>query len=78
MEGVAQEQYQLPEGPVIMSPDRLLTAIHREVIMRKPEEFKMACLKDIQRLFSPRKPTEKNDMKNFLFLFESAEQFGTE
>jgi LNS2 (Lipin/Ned1/Smp2) len=51
LEGIAQERFQLPEGPVIMSPDRLLAAIHREMIMRKPEEFKMAVLKDIQRLF---------------------------
>ncbi|CAO3598385.1 unnamed protein product [Absidia cylindrospora] len=48
---VAQGKYQLPDGPVIMSPDRLFTSFHREVIMRKPEVFKMACLKDIQRLF---------------------------
>ncbi|GJJ07183.1 hypothetical protein Clacol_001383 [Clathrus columnatus] len=51
LKGINQNNYQLPEGPVIMSPDRLLTSLHREVIMRKPEVFKMACLKDIQRLF---------------------------
>lgn len=28
----------------------------REVIMRKPEVFKMACLRDIQRLFGPAMP----------------------
>ncbi|KAI9246477.1 Lipin/Ned1/Smp2-domain-containing protein [Phascolomyces articulosus] len=44
-------KHQLPAGPVIMSPDRLFTSFHREVIMRKPEVFKMACLRDIQRLF---------------------------
>ncbi|TPX46585.1 phosphatidate phosphatase [Synchytrium endobioticum] len=48
---VNQGSYQLPAGPVIMSPDRLFTAFHREVIMRKPEEFKIACLRDIKRLF---------------------------
>ncbi|KAI9251190.1 Lipin/Ned1/Smp2-domain-containing protein [Sporodiniella umbellata] len=53
---VVQEKYQLPDGPVIMSPDRLFTSFHREVIMRKPEVFKMACLKDIQRLFGGRDP----------------------
>lgn len=74
LKGIKQNNYQLPEGPVIMSPDRLLTSLHRyvasldyfklvhiiycallascsEVIMRKPEVFKMACLRDIQRLF---------------------------
>lgn len=34
-----------------MSPDRLLTAFHREVILKRPDEFKIACLKDIRRLF---------------------------
>ncbi|KAI9030179.1 Lipin/Ned1/Smp2-domain-containing protein [Phycomyces nitens] len=53
---VEQNKYQLPDGPVIMSPDRLFTSLHREVIMRKPEMFKMACLKDIQRLFGGRDP----------------------
>nr|XP_019001650.1 uncharacterized protein I203_05853 [Kwoniella mangroviensis CBS 8507]OCF65111.1 hypothetical protein I203_05853 [Kwoniella mangroviensis CBS 8507] len=48
---IVQGDYRLPEGPVIMSPDRLMASLHREVIMRKPELFKMACLRDIQRLF---------------------------
>ncbi|KAJ8086959.1 lipin Ned1 [Marasmius tenuissimus] len=58
LKGIKQNDYQLPEGPVIMSPDRLMTSLHREVIMRKPEVFKMACLRDIQRLFgdTARKP----------------------
>ncbi|KAF9450644.1 LNS2-domain-containing protein [Macrolepiota fuliginosa MF-IS2] len=51
LKGIKQNDYQLPEGPVIMSPDRLMASLHREVIMRKPELFKMACLRDIQRLF---------------------------
>ena len=53
---VSQGKYQLPDGPVIMSPDRLFAALHREVIMRKPEVFKMTCLRDIQRLFGGRDP----------------------
>ncbi|KAG8740274.1 hypothetical protein FRC10_004529 [Ceratobasidium sp. 414] len=51
LKGIKQNDFQLPEGPVIMSPDRLMASLHREVIMRKPEVFKMACLRDIQRLF---------------------------
>ena len=51
LQSIKQNDHQLPEGPVIMSPDRLLASLHREVIMRKPEVFKMACLRDIQRLF---------------------------
>ncbi|KAI0266885.1 Lipin/Ned1/Smp2-domain-containing protein [Gloeopeniophorella convolvens] len=56
LQGIKQNDYQLPEGPVIMSPDRLMASLHREVIMRKPEVFKMACLRDIQRLFGPTTP----------------------
>ncbi|THH19909.1 hypothetical protein EW146_g1340 [Bondarzewia mesenterica] len=56
LQGIKQNDYQLPEGPVIMSPDRLMASLHREVIMRKPEVFKMACLRDIQRLFGPMVP----------------------
>ncbi|WVQ95326.1 hypothetical protein IAU59_002422 [Kwoniella sp. CBS 9459] len=51
LKSIIQGEYRLPEGPVIMSPDRLMASLHREVIMRKPELFKMACLRDIQRLF---------------------------
>jgi phosphatidate phosphatase LPIN len=56
LRGIKQNDYQLPEGPVVMSPDRLMASLHREVIMRKPEVFKMACLRDIQRLFGPAMP----------------------
>lgn len=41
----------LPKGPVFMSPDRLFWAFNREIIRRKPEEFKTACLNDIARIF---------------------------
>ncbi|ORX40786.1 Lipin/Ned1/Smp2-domain-containing protein [Kockovaella imperatae] len=54
LKSIVQNEYRLPEGPVIMSPDRLMASLHREVIMRKPEMFKMACLRDIQRLFGHR------------------------
>mmetsp|Transcript_3228 Transcript_3228/g.4923 ORF Transcript_3228/g.4923 Transcript_3228/m.4923 type:complete len:551 (+) Transcript_3228:939-2591(+) len=41
----------LPAGPIIMSPDRLFESLTREVIRRKPEEFKIAALRDIRSLF---------------------------
>ena len=50
--GVVQDGYKLPKGPVIMSPDRTMAALRREVYLRKPEVFKMACLRDILSLFS--------------------------
>ncbi|KAK6496735.1 hypothetical protein TWF481_001723 [Arthrobotrys musiformis] len=51
LNGIVQDKYKLPKGPVIMSPDRMLAALRREVYLRKPEVFKMACLRDILSLF---------------------------
>ena len=54
LNGIAQEGYRLPKGPVIMSPDRTIAALRREVYLRKPEVFKMACLRDILSLYPGR------------------------
>ncbi|KAI9221868.1 Lipin/Ned1/Smp2-domain-containing protein [Blastocladiella britannica] len=43
----------LPDGPVLTSPDGLLTALKRELVTRTPAEFKTATLGEIARLFSP-------------------------
>jgi phosphatidate phosphatase LPIN len=51
LNGVVQDGYRLPKGPVIMSPDRTIAALRREIYLRKPEVFKMACLRDIMQLF---------------------------
>ncbi|POS88254.1 hypothetical protein EPUL_000989 [Erysiphe pulchra] len=51
LNGVVQESYRLPKGPTIMSPDRTIAALRRELYIRKPEVFKMACLRDIKSLF---------------------------
>jgi phosphatidate phosphatase LPIN len=51
LNGVVQDNYRLPKGPVIMSPDRTIAALRREIYLRKPEVFKMACLRDIMQLF---------------------------
>jgi phosphatidate phosphatase LPIN len=37
LNGVVQENYRLPKGPVIMSPDRTIAALRREIYLRKPE-----------------------------------------
>ena len=39
-----------------MSPDSLFSALHREVIKRRPQEFKIAVLKDILGLFGQKSP----------------------
>ncbi|XP_069092050.1 phosphatidate phosphatase LPIN1 isoform X1 [Pleurodeles waltl] len=43
----------LPQGPVLLSPSSLFSALHREVIEKKPETFKIQCLTDIKNLFYP-------------------------
>jgi len=43
----------LPDGPLILSPDRLFPSFKREVIDRKPYVFKIAALRDIRNLFPP-------------------------
>ncbi|KAK1891525.1 Phosphatidate phosphatase LPIN1 [Dissostichus eleginoides] len=43
----------LPMGPVLLSPSSLFSALHREVIEKKPEKFKIECLSDIKQLFYP-------------------------
>ena len=56
LNGISQEGYKLPKGAVIMSPDRTIAALRREVYLRKPEVFKMACLRDIMGLFARKSP----------------------
>uniref|UniRef100_A0A8K9Y0P6 phosphatidate phosphatase n=1 Tax=Oncorhynchus mykiss TaxID=8022 RepID=A0A8K9Y0P6_ONCMY len=43
----------LPIGPVLLSPSSLFSALHREVIEKKPERFKIQCLTDVKQLFHP-------------------------
>lgn len=51
LQSVRQGDLCLPDGPLLLSPTSLISAFHREVIEKKPEEFKISCLKDIQALF---------------------------
>lgn len=53
LKSIKQEDLSLPEGPMLLNPTSLLTAFHTEVIEKKPEEFKISCLRDIQALFPP-------------------------
>ncbi|KAK4188504.1 nuclear elongation and deformation protein 1 [Podospora australis] len=55
--GIVQDGYKLPRGPTILSPDRTMAALRREIYLRKPHIFKMATLRDIKSLYGPdRKP----------------------
>ncbi|WPK25232.1 hypothetical protein PUMCH_002538 [Australozyma saopauloensis] len=51
LDSINQDGMRLPKGPVILSPDRTMAALKREIILKKPEVFKMACLRDIKSLF---------------------------
>lgn len=53
LHNVTQGTHRLPNGPVLMSPNRLMESLTREVIRRKPHEFKIACLRDVRCLFPP-------------------------
>eukprot|EP00917_Polyrhabdina_sp_WS-2016_P013017 GHVP01028656.1.p1 GENE.GHVP01028656.1~~GHVP01028656.1.p1 ORF type:complete len:568 (-),score=74.78 GHVP01028656.1:3986-5689(-) len=52
----SETQNKLPDGPLILSPDRLFPSFHREVIERRPYVFKIDALRDIRHLF----PTDVN------------------
>ncbi|XP_061583774.1 phosphatidate phosphatase LPIN2-like isoform X2 [Cololabis saira] len=53
LQWVNDEGTVLPKGPVLLAPSSLFSALHREVIEKKPEVFKIACLSDIKDLFNP-------------------------
>ena len=44
-------KFKLPDGPCLMSPDRLMHSFKREVIDRTPHLFKIAALLNVKNLF---------------------------
>ncbi|NWU96468.1 LPIN3 phosphatase, partial [Upupa epops] len=54
--GVNKQGCSLPRGPILLAPSSLFSAFHREVAERKPEEFKISCLMDLQNLFPMQSP----------------------
>ncbi|KAI1338350.1 LNS2-domain-containing protein [Xylariaceae sp. FL0016] len=53
LNGIVQDGFRLPRGPTILSPDRTMAALRREIYLRKPHVFKMATLRDIRSLYGP-------------------------
>ncbi|WIA29421.1 hypothetical protein OEZ86_011924 [Tetradesmus obliquus] len=51
LHSLVQEGFKMPPGPVIISPHGLLPSLYREIWVRRPHEFKIACLQDIRALF---------------------------
>ena len=56
LRGIVQGENTLPDGPLLMNPSSLVHAFKKEVIERKPEEFKIACLQQVKALFPARQP----------------------
>lgn len=48
---IKQGGEKMPDGPVLLNPTSVMAALHREVIKRQPEHFKIACLTEIKELF---------------------------
>ncbi|KAK1757378.1 nuclear elongation and deformation protein 1 [Echria macrotheca] len=53
LRGIVQGEHRVPHGPTILSPDRTMAALRREIYLRKPHVFKMATLRDIRSLYGP-------------------------
>ncbi|XP_044154949.1 phosphatidate phosphatase LPIN3 isoform X1 [Bufo gargarizans] len=56
LQSVSEGGFTLPPGPLLLSPTSLFAALHREVIEKAPERFKIACLSDIRQLFTDSYP----------------------
>ncbi|VDN60714.1 unnamed protein product [Dracunculus medinensis] len=56
LQSIAQDSKVLPDGPLLLSPTSILVAFRREVIDRKPEEFKIAALTDLKKCFPLKEP----------------------
>ncbi|KAF0971845.1 hypothetical protein FDP41_010068 [Naegleria fowleri] len=51
IQSIYQDGYKMPLGPTITSPNKAFNALAREVIIRRPETFKINCLTTIASLF---------------------------
>jgi phosphatidate phosphatase LPIN len=51
LDSLRQEGLELPDGPLIISHDRLFKSFVREVILKTPEKFKTTALNEIAELF---------------------------
>jgi phosphatidate phosphatase LPIN len=51
LNSIRQGQIQLPLGPIIMSPDGLINSFKREVIDRRPQDFKIPALQQVYDIY---------------------------
>jgi phosphatidate phosphatase PAH1 len=52
LNNIKQSSKSLPKGPVLLNPINILDAFQVEVIEKKPDEFKIACLDNIKAIFA--------------------------
>lgn len=51
LNGIKQDGHTLPNGPLLISSDGVLSAINREFIAKNPDVFKTECLQNILSLY---------------------------
>ncbi|MFH4975558.1 hypothetical protein AB6A40_002267 [Gnathostoma spinigerum] len=56
LQSIAQNSRVLPDGPLILNPTSVLTAIRRELIDRNPQEFKIKALTSLKSCFPVEQP----------------------
>ncbi|KAL0478937.1 nuclear elongation and deformation protein [Acrasis kona] len=56
IERINQNNSGMPAGPIITAPNTIINALCREVIIRRPETFKIAMLQCITSLFADHNP----------------------
>eukprot|EP00828_Plagiopyla_frontata_P043560 TRINITY_DN6833_c0_g1_i1.p1 TRINITY_DN6833_c0_g1~~TRINITY_DN6833_c0_g1_i1.p1 ORF type:complete len:154 (-),score=32.58 TRINITY_DN6833_c0_g1_i1:100-561(-) len=59
LDKITQNDFKMPNGPILMSPESMIDSFKTEVIHKKSEYLKIAWLADIKKLF----PSEINPIK---------------
>ncbi|CAH8852745.1 unnamed protein product [Trichobilharzia szidati] len=57
---IQQGNYRLPDGPILLSPFSVLEAFRKEVILKRADEYKIECLREVCSLF----PSGNNTVGN--------------
>ena len=52
LSSLKQNNVYLPDGPLLMNPDGLVSSFKREVIDKTPQNFKIACLLEVRSVFN--------------------------
>lgn len=53
LQACAGGQWMQSAGPVIISPHGIIPSLYREMVLKKPHEFKIAALQTVRDLFPP-------------------------